>query len=226
MVEIHHRHDWDVSTDEAKQLQNQLREEIIREGEPTDFRFVAGADCSFRRGDDRAFGAVVVYDRKEEQIVERQTTVEPDSFPYVPGLLSFRELPALLRCFEQLQKTPEAIIADGHGYAHPRRFGLACHLGVFLEVPTLGCAKNVLVGEYETPGEERGNFEPLHHEGEQVGEAVRTRDRVNPVYVSSGHRVSLSSAREVVLKCGEGYKLPEPQRQADLAAGRLKDRKT
>ncbi len=133
-------------------------------------------------------------------------------------------MPGLLPCFRGLTKSPDLVIADGHGYAHPRRFGLACHLGLFLERPVVGCAKSVLVGEHETPGNERGSFEPLRDGGEIIGSALRTRDDVRPVFVSSGHRISLPRTRRAVLNCGEGYRIPEPQRQADLLVGRLKEK--
>jgi len=225
-MDVQTLHDWDVETEEARRLQRTLRDRVRRTGDPAPLRIVAGADCGFDRSAERLCAAVVAYDLDRDEVIERRTGVEPLTFPYVPGLLSFREMPGLLPLFESLSTEPDAVIADGHGYAHPRRFGLACHLGVFLDTPTVGCAKNVLVGSYDAPDPDRGAHEPLTgEEGDEViGAVVRTRDNVNSVFVSVGHRVSLDRARTIVLACGRGYKLPEPQRRADLAVRDLKSR--
>ncbi len=225
-MDVRHLHDWNVNPEEARELQEQLRDRVKTGGDLSQVRCVAGADCGFDRSENRLYAAVVVFDLDEEEIVEKQEGVRSLNFPYVPGLLSFREMPGLLPLFEGLSRVPDAVIADGHGYAHPRRFGLACHLGLFLDLPTVGCAKNVLVGEYQEPEPDRGSHEPLVAEegSEVIGRVVRTRDRVNPVFVSVGHRLSLKCARNLVIRSGRGYKLPEPQRRADLQVRDLKDR--
>jgi deoxyribonuclease V len=222
-MKVQHLHEWDLGTDEAKQLQKKLREQLEFEAPADDARWVAGADCGFDRDRELLFSAVVLYDLVRDEVVEKHTGVNELTFPYIPGLLSFREMPGLLPRFDELSERPDAVISDGHGYAHPRRFGLACHLGLFLEVPTVGCAKNDLVGTYEPPEKVRGTFTPLEADEEQIGQVVCTRDGVKPVFVSPGHRITMKAARQLVLNSGAGYKLPEPQRQADLAVRRAKE---
>jgi deoxyribonuclease V len=141
------------------------------------------------------------------------------TFPYVPGLLAFRELPALLEAIAMLKRAPDVIIVDGHGYAHPRRFGITCHLGVLLDVPTIGCAKSILVGDADPPENHIGASTPLIHKGDVVGSALRSKLNTKPLFVSIGHRVSLQSACALVLNCCRGYRLPEPTRLAHQVAG-------
>jgi deoxyribonuclease V len=152
------------------------------------------------------------------QLMDQATAELPTPFPYIPGLLSFREIPVILAALEKLQTTPDVLMTDGHGMAHPRRFGLACHLGVLLDLPTIGCAKSVFVGEHETLPEAQGSTKPLMDGAETIGMAMRTRDKVKPIYVSIGQYVDLSSAVRVVLACGVGYRLPGPIRWADRLA--------
>jgi deoxyribonuclease V len=147
--------------------------------------------------------------------VERRWVQHPLRFPYVPGLLSFRESPVLLAVFARLQTEPDLILIDGHGRAHPRLFGIACHIGLLLDKPVIGCAKSLLVGEYQEPGRARGETTPLVFKGERVGMVLRTRDNVKPIFVTQGHRVSLESAIELVSQCLDGYRIPKPTRQAD-----------
>lgn len=209
-------HEWDVSTDKAKHIQRELRDRVRETGFSGGPRYIAGADCSFRRSDGRAWGGVVVYDLDRDRKVEEQVHEAATPFPYVPGLLSFREVPVLLPCFRRLETRPDLVIADGHGRAHPERFGLACRLGLFLGISVIGCAKSALIGNWEEPDEKRGSYSPLRtDEGHQVGTVLRTRTGVKPVFVSIGHNISLASSREQILRAGDGYKLPEPQRKAD-----------
>lgn len=222
-MKVHHLHEWNLGTEEATELQKDLREQVEFKDAPDNVRRVAGADCGFDRDRDQLFSAVVLYDLEREEVVEKQTAVDELSFPYIPGLLSFREMPGLLPRFEELSERPDAVIADGHGYAHPRRFGLACHLGLFLEVPTVGCAKSCLVGAYESPEKVRGSHTPLEADGERIGQVLCTRDDVKPVFISPGHRMNMEATRELILGSGAGYKLPEPQRLADLAVRRAKE---
>lgn len=222
-MNVNHLHEWDLEPEHAVALQKDLRDQLQFEDHVENVRRVAGADCGFDREHALLFSAVVLYDLETEEVVEKRTGVHDLTFPYVPGLLSFREMPGLLPQFEALSERPDVVISDGHGYAHPRRFGLACHLGLFLDVPAIGCAKNCLVGEYESPEKNRGTYTSLETDGERIGQVLCTRDDVKPVFVSPGHRITMDRAREVVLDCGGGYKLPEPQRRADLAVRRAKE---
>ncbi len=194
----------------AAALQERWRGRVVRSGrvEP---RLVAGVDVSEKAGTARA--AIVVTRGLEP--VEEVTAKLPVRFPYVPGLLSFRELPPLLAAWRKLRARPDVVIVDGQGYAHPRRFGLACHFGVLVDLPAVGCAKSRLVGDCEEPAPERGSWSPLVDRGETIGAALRTQDGTNVVYVSIGHRITLAGAIRVVLACAPRYRLPEPQRLAD-----------
>ena len=209
-IALHHAHDWDVSPAEAVAIQRELAP-LVRE-EPVDWdavRTVAGLDVSVR--EDRVRAAVVVYDVREREVVDQAVWEGPVAFPYVPGLLSFREVPAILPALEQLRALPDVYMLDAQGRAHPRRFGLACHLGVLMEAPALGVAKSILVGRVEGELDEaKGASAPLVHRGETVGVALRTRDRVHPVYVSVGHRITLPAAGRLALTLAEKYKLPQP----------------
>lgn len=158
-------------------------------------------------------------------MIERKSAVAPLRFPYVPGLLSFREAPAMLAALRRLRATPDALLVDGHGYAHPRRFGIACHLGVLVGIPTAGVAKSRLVGEHAEPGPRRGDCAPLVHEGERIGSVLRTREGSKPIYVSVGHLVDLDSAQALVLAACDAHRLPEPTRRADRAVAELKRRR-
>ncbi|MBI2931835.1 MAG: endonuclease V [Planctomycetes bacterium] len=206
-----------VTPRRAIEIQNRLRGLVSRRDSIGRVRTVGGVDISVR--DDEARGAVVVLDAATLQVVEAQTVETEVRFPYVPGLLSFRETPVLLRAFRKLRVRPDLLIVDGQGYAHPRRFGIACHLGVILDLPAIGCGKTLLVGAYDEPSAERGAWSPLTHQGEVVGAAVRTQDDVGVVYVSSGHRVSLRTATRWIIKMAPRYRLCEPIRAAHHEAG-------
>jgi deoxyribonuclease V len=185
-------------------------------------RLVAGADVSFDRSSPELHAAVVVLDAESLEVVEVAAVRGRARFPYVPGYLSFREIPPLLEAFAKLEAVPDLVVCDGQGRAHPRRFGLACHLGVLLDLPTLGCAKSRLIGEYREPGPRRGAHTRLLDAGEVIGEAVRTRSGVKPVFVSVGHRISLESARRATLRLAPRYRIPEPVRAAHLEVNRLR----
>lgn len=187
-------------------------------------RFVAGADLAFDPDSDLAFAGVIVYRFPELEEVERCMARRRLRFPYVPGLLSFREGPALLAAFARLRTEPDLILIDGHGRAHPRLFGIACHLGVLLDKPTVGCAKSLLVGEHREPGAKAGSTTPLLLHGERVGVVLRTRDNVKPIYVTPGHRVSVDSAVGLVRRCLDGYRIPRPTREADHYVRELRRR--
>jgi deoxyribonuclease V len=215
-------HGFDLTPGEAGQLQGELASRIVA-GPALDIggvRHVAGADVSTQG--DRAYATVVVLEFPSLSPVEVQGFEATLEFPYVPGLLSFREIPSVAGALEKVETAVDALILDAQGLAHPRRMGLASHLGLLLDVPTVGCAKSLLVGSYEEPGEEKGSATDLVHRGEVVGRVVRTRSRVSPIFVSVGNRVDLDSAVELVLACCTRYRLPETTRRAHDAANRLR----
>ena len=213
---------WDLTPREAMREQERLRERVILTDDFKTVRRVAGADLAFDPETNLAFAGVVVYRFPEMQEVERRMARRKLRFPYVPGLLTFREGPVLLAAFARLRTEPDLILIDGQGRAHPRLFGIASHIGVLLDTPTIGCAKSLLVGEHEEPGAKASSTRPLWFKGERVGEVLRTRDNVKPIYVTSGHRVSLDSAVELVKQCCDGYRIPKPTREADHYVGELR----
>ncbi len=196
-------------------MQEKLRKRVALEDRFDAIRFVAGADVAFDPKTNVAFAGVIVYRFPELEEVERRTARRKLRFPYVPGLLSFRESPVLLAAFARLATEPDLILVDGHGLAHPRLFGIACHLGVLFNKPTIGCAKSLLVGDYAEPGSRRGSASPLVFRGERVGVVLRTRENVKPIFVTQGHRVSLDSAVRLVRRCLDGLRIPKPTREAD-----------
>lgn len=183
---------------------------------------MAGLDCAFSRDGEQCIAGAVVWDVAAREVVEERVARRPLRFPYVPGLLSFREAPALLAVLRKLRSEPDALLFDGHGYAHPRRFGIACHVGLIADRASAGCAKSRLVGEHAEPGPNRGASRPLLHQGERIGSVLRTREGSRPVYASVGHRMDLAGAERLVLACGAGYRLPEPTRLADRLVARAK----
>jgi deoxyribonuclease V len=218
-MKIRNLHGWQVSTAEARDIQQKLAEKIIRHGDVIRPRFLAGIDVSVNRFRNTAAAAVVVIGYPDLEVVEVQTSQDVPCFPYVPGLLSFREAPLVLEACKKLERTPDLIVVDGQGLAHPRRIGLACHLGLLLDTPAIGCAKSRLCGEHDEPGHEAGNYAELVDGGEVIGAVLRTRTGVKPVYVSTGHRIGLAEAIAWIQRTGRGYRLPEPTRLAHLAAG-------
>lgn len=208
-------HRWDVTPEEAKRIQVELRERLVPEPPPGFApRRIGGADISFERFGDTAYAGVAVLDLETLETVEEATATAELTFPYVPGFLSFRELPAIVRAWERLERKPDVLVFDGQGTAHPRRFGVACHGGLLLDVPSIGCAKSILVGRHGPLGEERGSTAEIVHRGETIGMAVRTRAGVNPVYVSPGHRMDLPTAVELVLRVSPRYREPETTRRS------------
>lgn len=212
-------HPWDVSPEEAVRIQKRLRDRVSHENafEWDEVRTVAGVDVSVR--DEQCRAAVVVLRYPDLKPVDRSVVRLPVTFPYIPGLLSFREGPAVLAAWTALETTPDLIVFDGQGIAHPRRFGIASHMGVILDVPSIGCAKSRLCGQHEDPAPEAGSTADLIHRGDLVGRVVRTRTHVRPVFVSVGHRVDLDTAVRWVLACCRGYRLPETTRWAHRLAG-------
>jgi deoxyribonuclease V len=212
-------HSWQVTTTQALELQLRLASQVSRRNEVLSPRYIAGVDISVDRERGMGRGAVVVLSYPELEIAEVQTVEDRIDFPYVPGLLSFREAPITLAACEKLEIAPDLILVDGQGIAHPRRLGLASHLGLFLDTPTIGCAKSRLCGSHFAPGQEAGSHAELLDKEEVIGAALRTKDGVNPIYVSIGHKVDLESAIHWAIQCCRGYRLPEPTRLAHLAAG-------
>ena len=210
---LHHVHPWDLTPKEAIAVQHQLApyvQEVPLNG--ARLRTIAGLDVSVR--EDRVRAAIVVLRIDDFAVVDQAIWEGPVAFPYVPGLLSFREIPAILPALDRLQALPDVVMLDAQGRAHPRRFGLACHLGVLLDRPALGVAKTILVGRYQDLGESKGSTADLVHRGEVVGQAVRTREGVKPVFVSVGHRCTLDEAVALTMRGAMKYKLPEPTRLA------------
>lgn len=208
-------HGWNLSPKQAVALQRELRERLILRPPPgLKVERVAGADISMSRGEDTAYGGLVVLDAGTLEPVAKVSAAVKLLFPYVPGLLSFRELPVLSEAWARLNVRPDVLIFDGQGMAHPRRFGLACHGGLLFGVPSIGCAKSLLVGGHGPLGTERGSVAEITHAGEVVGMAVRTRDNVLPVYVSPGHMMDLPTAVDLVLRVTSRYREPETTRHA------------
>ncbi len=204
---------------EAIKLQKELAGEVSRTGNITSPRLIAGVDISVNRWAKTGTVAVVVLGYPGLEIVEMKVVTDHLEFPYVPGLLSFREAPLILAACEELTAMPDILMVDGQGIAHPRRIGLASHLGLFLDIPTVGCAKSRLCGGHDEPGNEAGSYTELMDNGEVIGAVLRTRTNVKPVYVSIGHKIDLPTAVRLVLGCCRGYRLPEPTRLAHQAAG-------
>jgi deoxyribonuclease V len=207
-----------LTEEEAIHIQETLRQQVIKSDQlPATIKLVAGVDVEYHKDSDTIAGAVVLLDYNTLETIEVVTHCMQVPFPYIPGLFSFREMPVLLEAWKQLTIFPDVIICDGHGIAHPRRFGLASHLGVTLNMPALGCGKTLLCGHYEAPAEERGSITPLlaDENGEHIGNVLRTQKGINPVFVSVGHKVSLTTAVALVLKVTTEFRLPETTRKAD-----------
>lgn len=222
-MDITHRHDWNVSPAEAIALQKSLAAEVIS-NQPIDVgavRLVAGVDVSVK--DNVSQAAVVILRFPELDVIETVLARRPTPFPYIPGLLSFREGPVLEEAFQKLQHEPDVFIFDGMGIMHPRRIGIASHMGVWLQKPTIGCGKTYFLGKYDEPAQERGAWSVLTDKGDVIGGVLRTRDGVKPVYISQGHLANLETSLDLVMRCTPKYRLPEPIRQAHNAAGKFGD---
>ena len=217
-MEVRDIHRWDVSVAEAVEIQRGLAGSVVREGRLDAVELVAGVDISGANSDGVSRGAIVVLRYPSLELAERSVVTMKVEFPYVPGLLSFREMPLIIAACRQLRVKPDLFVADGQGIAHPRRLGLASHFGLVLDAPVIGCAKSILCGRHDSLGEEPGDRAPLTDNEEVVGAVLRTKRRVNPVYVSIGHRIDLDESCRWVLACCKGYRLPEPTRLAHRAA--------
>ncbi len=215
-------HDWPTDASEAIALQRTLAGRVRLTPLCDLPRRIAGLDAAFSRNGREVIAGVVLWDRTRREPIESHIVRTPCRFPYVPGLLSFRETPALLEALRKLRTEPEALICDAHGLAHPRRFGLACHVGLWTGIPTVGCAKSRLCGQHSTPAIRRGSRRALRDRGERIGTVLRTRDAVRCVYVSPGHLCDHDSAIRLVLACSVRYRLPEPTRLADALVARAR----
>lgn len=219
-MKLHHAHPWDLTPKAAITLQQQLREHVLVADRFGEVRRIAGVDVGFECNNTITRAAVAVLDFPSLELLEYAIAREPTRFPYVPGLLSFREVPTVLAAMEKLSALPDMLLCDGQGIAHPRRLGIASHLGVLLDLPTIGVAKSRLIGKHAEVGEEKGDWQPLEDKGEVIGCVLRSRRRVKPLYISPGHRVGLDAARQWVMACLTRYRLPETTRWAHrLASG-------
>jgi deoxyribonuclease V len=218
-MEIHKPHHWPSSIKEAEAIQESLGNQVITTDQlPETIQYVAGVDMGFLEDGKISRAAVAVLSFPDLQIVETSIAYQPTTFPYIPGFLSFREIPPVLDALEKLKTIPDIILCDGQGIAHPRRLGIASHLGLLIDLPTIGVAKSLFIGKYEELPPTKGSWKPLIHKQETIGAVLRTRTGVKPVYVSSGHRISLPTAIEYVLRCTPKYRLPETTRIADKLA--------
>ena len=216
------QHPWVKTVAEAKVIQEQLRHQVVRSDHLGEVKYVAGVDIGFENNFAISKSAIAVLTYPELELVEQAIARIPTAFPYVPGYLSFREIPAILAAFPQLKITPDLILCDGQGYAHPRRLGLACHLGILLDIPTIGVAKSLFIGKHESVPIEKGNWKPLIDQEETIGVVLRSRTNVKPIYVSIGHKISLPTALDYVMGCLTKYRLPETTRWADKLASHKK----
>jgi deoxyribonuclease V len=215
-------HEWDLSCKEAIEIQRQLASQVRFAAMKKRPKIIAGLDCAFSKDGKQIFASAVVIDLSDFSIIETATAIRKVNFPYIPGLLSFREAPACIDAIEKLKTTPDVFIVDGHGIAHPRRLGIASHIGLLIDKPTIGCAKSRLIGTFDEPGIRKGSYSSLMDSGEKIGVVLRTRTDVKPVYVSIGHKCTLDNAISVVLQCTTRYRLPEPSRLAHQLVGQVK----
>ncbi|WP_316433056.1 deoxyribonuclease V [Leptolyngbya sp. NK1-12] len=214
VMEIQHQHDWNLTPEAAVALQQSLRQAIITIDQFDEVQTVAGVDVGFEDAGETTRAAVAVLSFPQLQVIEQAVARRPTSFPYVPGLLSFREVPAVLEALAKLKQLPDLLLCDGQGTAHPRRFGIACHIGLLTNLPAIGVGKSLLVGTHPAVPDEKGAWVPLKHKGETIGAVVRTRVGTKPLFISPGHRISLATAIEYVMRCTTKYRLPETTRQA------------
>lgn len=221
-MRVNQLHRWPRTPQAAITLQQALAPRVRLRPVPAGVCHFAGADVAFSRDGATVIAGVVVWDVRAQAVVEQRVVRRPCHFPYVPGLLSFRELPGVLAAFRQLKRVPDVVLCDAKGLAHPRRFGLACHLGLWLNIPTVGCAKSRLCGSFEEPPTHKGGYSPLTLDGEQVGIVLRTRAGVRPLFVSPGHLCDHAAARRLTHSAATHYRLPEPTRLAHQLVTRLR----
>ncbi len=214
-------HSWDVSAREAARIQEVLKDKISLKKDFSELKTIGGGDVAYSKKGDRLFGAIAVLSFPDMEVLDTATADGKITFSYAPGLLSFREGPILIKTFQRLKIRPDVMIFDGQGIAHPRRIGLASHLGLWLDVPSIGCAKTPLLKEFVNPGPAKGSFEWILQEGKKVGTVLRTKEKVKPLFVSPGHRIDLSTSIQLVLESCRGFRIPEPLRKAHQASRRV-----
>nr|WP_155988645.1 deoxyribonuclease V [Paenibacillus massiliensis] len=208
-------HPWDVNEAQSIEIQQELAKKVIQTDQLSEINYIAGVDVAYHKSSDQLVAAVVILEKDSLKCIETSVIEDTAQFEYIPGLFSFRELPPIIKAFEKIHHKPQLIVCDGQGVAHPRRCGLASHLGILFDVPTIGCGKTRLLGEYSEPDIWRGSTAPLIDDDEVIGNVLRTQDKVNPVFVSVGHRISLDTACQWILDLAPKYRLPETTRQAD-----------
>lgn len=213
---------WNYTPKEAIALQKELREQVDLQPHQGSVKLVGGSDLSFNKGSDQAQAGITLLSFPEVERVGHAAVVSTISFPYIPGLLSFREIPPLMDAWQQLEVKPDVVLVDGHGIAHPRRMGIATHFGMVAGVPTIGCAKKILTGRHEPVPDERGAAVPLLDKGEQIGWVLRTREKVKPMFISPGNGLSMQQSLEIARQCMGRYRLPEPTRQAHQLVNQLR----
>lgn len=219
-MKIRNLHSWQITSAEAREIQKRLAKEVLQVNEIKEVHLIAGVDISVPKHPAPARAAIVVMSYPEFEVVERQISEGQLYLPYIPGLLSFREAPLILAACQKLLANPDLILVDGQGISHPRRFGLASHLGVLLDTPTIGCAKSRLCGNYSPPPDMAGTYSELIDNGDIIGAVLRSKVGTKPIYVSIGHKIDLPTAIHWIMKCCRGYRLPEPSRLTHLVAGR------
>lgn len=222
-IKVRNLHSWNVTYKQAVEVQKRLCSQLILKPLKNPVRFIGGCDVSYSKKSQRLFAAVVILDIESMEVAEGAFETGEGGFPYIPGLLSFREIPVLLKTLQKLKSKPDVFILDGQGIAHPQGLGLASHLGILIDLPTVGCAKSKLVGEYKPFPKRRGRATYLYFNRKKVGAVVCTKDEVNPVFVSPGHRIDIPSSIKVILKSCKGFRLPEPIRKAHSLANRLRE---
>jgi len=215
-------HPWKVTPAEAFRIQDELRNKLILQPPKKSIRTLVAGDVAYDPGSETTFAAVLLFRYPEMELLEKELAKGRTPFPYIPTLLTFREAPLLLKAISRLRVKPDLFLVDGQGIAHPRSMGIAAHIGIILNLPTIGCAKSRLIGTFDEPGAEKGSVAPLFNQGERIGMVVRTRTGVKPVFVSPGHRMDMDTSVRVVLSLCRGYRLPEPQRQAHIFVNLLK----
>ncbi|OMF43414.1 deoxyribonuclease V [Paenibacillus peoriae] len=209
------KHNWDLAETEAIKLQQELSKKVTKEDQLPEIHYVAGVDVAYSEQSDLLVAAIVILEANSLNIVESVVVEDSVQFPYISGLFSFRELPSIVKAFKQIKTFPQLVVCDGQGIAHPRRFGLASHLGVIFDIPTIGCGKTKLLGDFQEPSQERGACSLLVDREEIIGSVLRTQENIKPLFVSVGHRISLDTACNWILKLSPRYRLPETTRQAD-----------
>jgi deoxyribonuclease V len=208
---------------EAVANQKELRDKVVSKNGFNQIKTIAGADLAILKDEKKLVCGIIVFSYPELVEIERAWEVVDEDFPYIPGLLAFREGPAIIKTYNQLRQKPDILILDGHGIAHPRGFGIACYVGVLLNIPTMGIAKKRLYGTHQEPPDVPGSYEPLFSKnGEQIGVALKTKEKTKPVFVSIGHKIDLSTSKKIALMCVRGYRVPEPTRLADKYVAELK----